>query len=469
MVPQGRCQSDDDQLNVNDMNGDKKNAREFIERFRSGKYGLDKKETWKKGDHRLLKDLTNAVENLSKGLYEKDVHFLLELIQNAEDNSYGDASPELNFVLLDDDPTGTEGSDGCLCVFNNEVGFTEANIESISSVGASTKDKISGYIGEKGIGFKSVFIVSSAPHIYSNGFAIKFLEEDPNFILKYIVPYWLDSVPKIVWDRGFRTSLLLPLKPDKKPQIIEYLKSIKAETILFLKKLEGISIEAESADESLELLRSTSDAGVTELLVRRAKSEPEVSSYCTYTHKASVPPHLKEEKREEIEERVVTIALPLSNNATSGLIYAYLPTEVDSGLPFLINADFILTANRESIQVGRQWNLWLQGEVADAVANALLHRVSSHPTDCSVYGYIPIPGNEKQLPKYFRVISDVVAEKLRKHPIVWDDRASLRYFDSVRFCPKEFRALIDFGNRPAWFEDNAVVALEAEAYRKQLK
>jgi hypothetical protein len=450
------------------MNRVNKSAREFIERFRREKYKLDDEGTWKKGDDRLLKDLTNAVENLSKGLYEKDVHFLLELIQNAEDNSYGDATPELSFVLLDDDPTGTQGADGCLCIFNNEVGFTEENIESISSVGASTKKKVDGYIGEKGIGFKSVFIVSSAPHIYSNGFAIKFLEDDPDFVLKYIVPYWLESVPKIVRDRGFSTSLLLPLKAGKKPQIIEYLRGIKAETILFLKKLEGISIETDSAEETLELLRSRSEAGVTELLVQRPKSEAEVGSYWLHTKNASVPPDLNEEKREGIQERVITIAFPLSDNAAPGLIYAYLPTEVDSGLPFLINADFILTANRESIQVEREWNVWLQGEIVDAVVSALLQRVNTDTPDCMVYGYVPIPGSEKALPDYFRSISEAVADKLREHPFVWTDRSSLGYAHCTRFCPPQFRALIDFESRPAWFKGNAVGALEAEAYQKQL-
>jgi hypothetical protein len=182
----------------------------------------------------------------------------------------------------------------------------------------------------------------------------------------------------------------------------------------------------------------------------------------------SVPPEVNEEKREGIKDRVITIAFPLTHNATSGLIYAYLPTEVDSGLPFLINADFILTANRESIQVQRQWNVWLQGEIVDAVVSALLQRVNTDTPDCRVYGYIPIPGAEKALPDYFRKISEAVATKLRKHRFVWDDRSSLRYAHCARFCPPQFRALIDFESRPAWFEDNAVIAPEAEAYQKQL-
>lgn len=37
----------------------------------------------------LAKDLQNSVDQLSKGLYSKHTHFVMELIQNAEDNEYG--------------------------------------------------------------------------------------------------------------------------------------------------------------------------------------------------------------------------------------------------------------------------------------------------------------------------------------------------------------------------------------------
>ncbi len=36
----------------------------------------------------LVSDLQNAVSQLSEGLYKKETHFLFELIQNAEDNTY---------------------------------------------------------------------------------------------------------------------------------------------------------------------------------------------------------------------------------------------------------------------------------------------------------------------------------------------------------------------------------------------
>ena len=49
-------------------------------------------------------------------------------------------------------------------------------------------------IGQKGIGFKSVFRVTDAPEIHSNGFHIKYdASKGPN---GYILPEWIDQDEK---------------------------------------------------------------------------------------------------------------------------------------------------------------------------------------------------------------------------------------------------------------------------------
>jgi Holliday junction resolvase-like predicted endonuclease len=444
------------------------NAREFIEEYRLDKYKLDENGSWDRSNERIYQDLTNAVEQLSKGLYEKDVHFLLELIQNAEDNEYRESSPDLKFLLMDDDPTGTPGSDGCLCVFNNEIGFREENIESISSIGRSTKKKVEGYIGEKGIGFKSVFIVSESPHIFSNGYQIKFLENDSSFVLNYIVPYWVESVPSIVADHRVTTSLLLPLKEGKKQLIVDHLKDIQAETILFLQKLEGLTIDIEETGECIELARNNGETGVTELLVQSGRSEAVVHNYWLYDQKATVPETVKEEKREGITKRNISLALPLEPDGRSGLVYAYLPTEVDSGFPFLINADFMLTANRESIQSERPWNVWLQTEISKVVVSALIKMREEERFKEGVYGYIPLPGQTKSLPEYFGRISDLILEGLRNEQFVLSDRSTLHSASQIRQCDERFRKLVSFEVRPNWFDTHAITSPEIEKYKKQL-
>ena len=127
-----------------------------------------------------------GLARLSKELYSKDTHFVLELVQNADDNSYPphlrsdpNTVPSLKFIL----------TSKCITVLNNEVGFSEKNVRAICDVGRSTKDPCrAGYIGQKGIGFKSVFRVTDTPEIHSNSFHIRF--DTTSGPIGYILPHW---------------------------------------------------------------------------------------------------------------------------------------------------------------------------------------------------------------------------------------------------------------------------------------
>lgn len=123
-----------------------------------------------------------GLQRLALELYSKDTHFVLELIQNADDNMYPEGVlPSLKFVI----------SESMITVFNNEIGFLEKNIRAICDVGRSTKGAHrSGYIGQKGIGFKSVFRVTDTPEVHSNGYHIKFDKgSDP---IGFILPHWVN-------------------------------------------------------------------------------------------------------------------------------------------------------------------------------------------------------------------------------------------------------------------------------------
>ena len=128
-----------------------------------------------------------GIKRLSLELYSKDTHFVLELIQNADDNSYGNGGrgfsnvtpPSLKFVV----------GERAILVLNNELGFTESNVRAICDVGRSTKGAHrAGYIGKKGIGFKSVFRVTDTPAIHSNGYHIQF--DASSDAIGYILPHW---------------------------------------------------------------------------------------------------------------------------------------------------------------------------------------------------------------------------------------------------------------------------------------
>ncbi|BAZ52826.1 hypothetical protein NIES4103_54910 [Nostoc sp. NIES-4103] len=81
------------------------------------------------------RSLNSALERLSIDLYSKETHFVLELIQNADDNQYqSGVIPTLNLLI---EPQK-------IIVQNNELGFSEDNVRAICNVGRSTKTKVEG-------------------------------------------------------------------------------------------------------------------------------------------------------------------------------------------------------------------------------------------------------------------------------------------------------------------------------------
>jgi hypothetical protein len=127
------------------------NPRDLIEQIRREKFGIGLHLSYE-GQHLTdqLKSLVGrSLERLSKELYNTDMHFVLELIQNADDNQYH-TKPSLIFVI----------DSNMINIYNNESGFEEQHIQALCDIGKSTKGKHQqGYIGQKGIGFKSVFTI----------------------------------------------------------------------------------------------------------------------------------------------------------------------------------------------------------------------------------------------------------------------------------------------------------------------
>ncbi|KAJ6869295.1 hypothetical protein NC651_034143 [Populus alba x Populus x berolinensis] len=177
--------------------------REHIEHIRKTTFSIGGEK------NPLAPMLDQAVKYLSAELYTKDVHFLMELIQNAEDNDYLEGvDPSLEFVITSRDITAT-GAPATLLIFNSEKGFSARNIESICSVGNSTKkgNRKRGYIGEK--------------EIYGSN----------------------STLPT--------TTIVLPLKPDKVKSVKQQLSSIHPEVLLFLSKIKSLSVREENEDPRL--------------------------------------------------------------------------------------------------------------------------------------------------------------------------------------------------------------------------
>lgn len=426
------------------------------------------------GTPAVKKMLRNTLLELAEKLYSKDIHFIFELIQNAEDNSYEESTEQsLVFRLLLTDLTNTPNSNGALLIENNEVGFSPENVDAICNVGkeGSTKTGRDGYIGEKGIGFKSVFRISSIPHIFSNGYAFNLPEHDEPSGFGYIYPRWVDTIPSDL--NMSYTTIVLPLNNEDYgfEKIEEALRDIKPEVILFLSKLKKLKI---IVDEHYELTISKDDSQYplvkiykeTHYISSNFESEKLEEKYVIHTKSFTPPEGLKTEERDNIHERPVTVALPLTPDSKSaGQIFAYLPVDSNSGLPFLLNADFLLPSGREDIRKDEDWNKWLRDCVADVFVKAFESAVDNEDYQMQAYSFIPLTANSE----FFKPVVESVHEKLKDNKVILTQPNLKKCLpENTMTAPKKFRSLIT-EPYPQHLLSQRLVHPELEKFKEQLQ
>ena len=89
---------------------------------------------------------------------------------------------EGNFYITDVVPSlSISYRPGYYQIDRNETGFQPSNVDTICNIGQSTKtNRASGFIGEKGIGFKSVFKIAKSVWVNSNSYSFKFNRDAPS-------------------------------------------------------------------------------------------------------------------------------------------------------------------------------------------------------------------------------------------------------------------------------------------------
>jgi len=324
--------------------------------------------------------LHHALEKLSADLYSKDTHFIFELIQNADDNTYPEIEgfvPKLVITLTN---TG-------VIVQNNEVGFSEQNVLSLCNVGNSSKKQLQGYIGEKGIGFKSVFKISDEPTIISNGFQFKFKLDEENK-LGFIVPEWLEDIPSNINSQQDQTTIYLPFKRGVKVEnIARMLDDISMETLLFLNKLQIIEIDNKVKKTHVRYMCSKQDSRATILITNLKNNKMTCQKFVLSQKIIPKPPNLNDANRPSVTESTVILAFPLDSIKPCDM-FAYLPIR-SFRLKFIVQADFILPSHREDIHRDRTWNLWLRDCIPSCFVNAIKTFQSDDQIKCNWYGFIP--------------------------------------------------------------------------------
>ncbi|KAK3417004.1 hypothetical protein EUGRSUZ_H02761 [Eucalyptus grandis] len=350
-------------------------AYSIIESIRREEFGLDPSLSITESS--LLKKqharLGRALHCLSQELYSQDSHFLLELVQNADDNTYlVNVEPALVFVL----------QKSGIIILNNERGFSARDIRALCDVGNSTKKGSAGYIGKKGIGFKSVFRVTDAPEIHSNGFHVKFdiSEGQIGFVLPTAIPPLNQNVlSKLAYansvqfnDSCWKTCIVLPFKSDLlegtgRNNVISMFSDIHPALLLFLHRLRSITFRNMHDDSLIVMRKETSGNGIIKVsygkeemnwFVARKKLHGNIGRFNVQTTEIALAFGLKESTDGNY--------IPCLDMQPA---FAFLPLRT-YGLKFILQGDFVLPSSREEVDGDNPWNQWLLSEFPELFVTA---------------------------------------------------------------------------------------------------
>lgn len=328
------------------------------------------------GDNRIWKFISDH--------YSDKAHFLYELIQNADDAGASEATFEL---YSDPDGSPSRGRlvfrhNGCKhFTINKAAPKSSADYEiarknrtldsvySICTVGNSTKE--TNDIGKFGIGFKSVFLYTESPRIYDDD-GVRFEITD------FVVPKLLEK--DFVGRRDGETVFDFPFNRkggDHLPQnpcadILGKLRTLILPT-LFLKHLEKVSWIFGSMSGHYSTTRQqlfvVTDETNRKTYINEALAERKDGDEETLDEFVLVDRLVDQESALNL-----TIGFKIDNGELIPANYApfcYFATQVSFGLKFIVNAPFILTSTRQSLDFSSDESMRTNQKMMDGLSSLL--------------------------------------------------------------------------------------------------
>lgn len=352
----------------------------------------------------------NAERLLSQQVYTDPGHFLLELLQNADDAG-------ANYFEVDFAPQAlTIRHDGAPFDFRDLVG--------VLSIGQTTKR--STQIGYFGVGFKSVFEVTDRPRLYSGQFAFE--------IADISVPRGL--VPSEGEQR--ETILVLPLKSGLKVEPY-WRKALDLDPaiLLNLPHLRRLSWNGPGATVEVSL----EQAGEHSVLRHQDGRSHYLRWMGQYRHQGPRPAG-------KPGSAAVMVAIPVSERGAvvyspeslGTSLYSFLPIQEASGLSFLVGSHFDVPVDRERLDPASPWNAGVVGCLPEILCRGL----GENPRMAwDMLALLPLP--EDALAPLFTELPAQLARTLRELPVL---PGGLRASE-VRLLAGELSDLFDLSQEPA--------------------
>ena len=361
------------------------------------------------------------IPKILRQLYGDDTHFVYELVQNAEDSK----SQHIEFRLVED----------ALLVWNDGCRFRERDVRGICSIGMSDKDLTQ--IGNFGIGFKAVYSYTDLPEVYSG---------DERFrIADSTKPESVDDVHssiKALVAEG-KTVFRLPFKKHLRPENIDLLRNrlreLETRSLLFLRHLETVHWRDEREGHMGAYMRhchphdTVQNASQVELKGSTNGEEQSSETLLVFRTEVQPPQEVIDEillevedserqrmQRKSAESQPIEVAFRLQDGRITPMndcvLFAYLPTEKETHLRFLIQARYQTKLARDNIPTHNPWNAWLVQETANFLPDILEQLKAGDLLDPAFFNVLPL--EEDNVPGEFAPIAAALQQAMKERPFV---------------------------------------------------
>ncbi len=322
---------------------------------------LEKVEAIAQDKRNLFKDYYLEMIGSYKGEKETNKGYngrqLLELIQNCDDEGSKVIEIRLN----------EENNE--VSISNTGNPFSEAGYRSLTISNLSSKTSKRQYIGNKGLGFRSIINWSEEINIYSNDISVHYSEEirrkefDKLFspeqqkeirktanVKNTVVPMPFSAIPKVTkWNNNseYTTVIKLKYREGFLDDIIEQVEDLDPELLLFLKNVTKIKFKGFVGVEDLFSHKqphpdATMENGPVELVMVNDEK-------WSVFHTEGDLPGLEDEEVGTTEFYELKLAVKEGMSDDHPYMYSHFPTTIRVNFPYIIHGTFDLDQNRNQL------------------------------------------------------------------------------------------------------------------------
>jgi hypothetical protein len=310
--------------------------------------------TYRDNSDRFVADYNRELE-LTK---EYNGRQLLELLQNADDAG----SQDVEIVW--------DKATALLTISNKGEAFSVGGIKSLMIANLSTKTKIS-YIGNKGLGFRSILNWAEHINIFTNACKISFSEVIAKEVFEHklnlsetdrdslreernlattAVPFPTLAVPRIEDDKNksyWTTAIEISCKREFENDIEKQLSEIREEILLFLNNIQRINIRY-NGDEKLQLESVKKEENGYEVIKIKEKS------WKVFTKENILPEYYQDKSKNEQQSYSLKVAFQDDLSDDYKKLFNFFPTRLSISLPCIIHGTFELNSSRNHLNESKK-------------------------------------------------------------------------------------------------------------------